>query len=115
MKTVLTLFGTRPEIIKLAPIVWALEKRGSRQGKLQPVGDDEHGRALAEDRQPAQADKRVEPQMVDFQRIGSAQRRNHNGAYMRRQAAGAKPYFPRGLARLVACASIGFSGQTCLG
>lgn len=30
MKTVLTLFGTRPEIIKLAPVVWALEKRGAR-------------------------------------------------------------------------------------
>jgi UDP-N-acetylglucosamine 2-epimerase (non-hydrolysing) len=30
MKTVLTLFGTRPEIIKLAPVVWALEERASR-------------------------------------------------------------------------------------
>jgi UDP-N-acetylglucosamine 2-epimerase (non-hydrolysing) len=30
MKNVLTLFGTRPEIIKLAPVVWALEERGSR-------------------------------------------------------------------------------------
>ena len=25
-KTILTLFGTRPEIIKLAPVIWALEK-----------------------------------------------------------------------------------------
>ena len=30
MKTVLTLFGTRPEIIKLAPVIWALEERASR-------------------------------------------------------------------------------------
>ena len=29
MKTVLTLFGTRPEIIKLAPVVWAIELRSS--------------------------------------------------------------------------------------
>lgn len=27
MKTVLTLFGTRPEAIKLAPVIWALERR----------------------------------------------------------------------------------------
>ncbi len=26
-KTILTLFGTRPEIIKLAPVIWAIEKR----------------------------------------------------------------------------------------
>jgi len=25
-KTILTLFGTRPEIIKLAPVIWAIEK-----------------------------------------------------------------------------------------
>lgn len=30
MKTVLTLFGTRPEIIKLAPVIWALERRRTR-------------------------------------------------------------------------------------
>lgn len=27
MKTILTLFGTRPEIIKLAPVIWAIERR----------------------------------------------------------------------------------------
>jgi len=27
MRTILTLFGTRPEIIKLAPVIWALERR----------------------------------------------------------------------------------------
>jgi UDP-N-acetylglucosamine 2-epimerase len=27
MQTVLTLFGTRPEVIKLAPVVWAVERR----------------------------------------------------------------------------------------
>ena len=29
MKTVLTLFGTRPEVIKLAPVVWAIERRST--------------------------------------------------------------------------------------
>ena len=27
MKTILTLFGTRPEIIKLSPVIWAIERR----------------------------------------------------------------------------------------
>ena len=27
MKTILTLFGTRPEIIKLAPVLWAIGRR----------------------------------------------------------------------------------------
>lgn len=27
IKTILTLFGTRPEIIKLAPVIWAIERR----------------------------------------------------------------------------------------
>ncbi len=26
VKTILTLFGTRPEIIKLAPVIWAIER-----------------------------------------------------------------------------------------
>lgn len=30
MHTILTLFGTRPEIIKLAPVLWALERRHGR-------------------------------------------------------------------------------------
>jgi UDP-N-acetylglucosamine 2-epimerase (non-hydrolysing) len=30
MKTILTLFGTRPEIIKLAPVLWAIERRRDR-------------------------------------------------------------------------------------
>jgi UDP-N-acetylglucosamine 2-epimerase (non-hydrolysing) len=30
MKTILTLFGTRPEIIKLAPVIWAIEQRNDR-------------------------------------------------------------------------------------
>ncbi len=29
-KTVLTLFGTRPEIIKLAPVIWAVERRSNK-------------------------------------------------------------------------------------
>lgn len=30
MKTILTLFGTRPEVIKLAPVLWALDARAPR-------------------------------------------------------------------------------------
>ncbi len=30
MKTIVTLFGTRPEIIKLAPVIWALERQPAR-------------------------------------------------------------------------------------
>ncbi|HLP82138.1 MAG TPA: hypothetical protein VK141_09170, partial [Nitrosomonas sp.] len=29
-KTILTLFGTRPEIIKLAPVIWAIERHSNK-------------------------------------------------------------------------------------
>jgi UDP-N-acetylglucosamine 2-epimerase (non-hydrolysing) len=45
MKTVLTLFGTRPEVIKLAPVVWAVERRASTWRALN-VSSSQHADLL---------------------------------------------------------------------
>jgi UDP-N-acetylglucosamine 2-epimerase (non-hydrolysing) len=45
MKTVLTLFGTRPEVIKLAPVVWAVQRRASRWRALN-VSSSQHADLL---------------------------------------------------------------------
>ncbi len=41
MKTILTLFGTRPEVIKLAPVLWALGRRSDRWRSVQ-VSSSQH-------------------------------------------------------------------------
>ena len=45
MKTVLTLFGTRPEVIKLAPVVWAVERRAATWRALN-VSSSQHADLL---------------------------------------------------------------------
>jgi len=46
MKTIVTLFGTRPEIIKLAPVIWALERQPARWRSLH-VCSSQHTDLLA--------------------------------------------------------------------
>ena len=45
VKTILTLFGTRPEVIKLAPVIWALERRSERWRSVQ-VSSSQHSDLL---------------------------------------------------------------------
>ena len=48
-----------------------------RQRKPQPIGDGDDGDALADDRQPAQPDQRVQPQPVCLLEIGRGERLDH--------------------------------------
>ena len=83
------------------------------QRELEPVGDDEHGGALADDGQPSQLDQRVEAQPVALLRVRGT--KFQHGRFIAEGRPRAKRYLMRGLARLVAAAATGSSGQTCLG